>query len=78
MEPAQNPFIHVIDPDDISAEERERYFRFWADRTSDERLAELMRRNRLKWGDEAFDRGMDKTRIEVIDISDWRSRDNES
>ena len=67
MRVEDNPFSYVADPDTLAPEERERYLDFWASRTPGERLSEVYRLNRLKWGDEVFDRGMDKSRIEVID-----------
>lgn len=68
MEPEENPFSYVIDQDALSPEEREEYLKFWASRTPNERLAEVFRLNRIKWGDEVFDRGMDKSKLEVVDM----------
>lgn len=68
MEPEENPFSYVTDQDALSPEEREAYLRFWASRSPSERLTEMYRLNRLKWGDEVFDRGMDKSKIEVVDM----------
>lgn len=64
----ENPFLHVADPDLLSSEERERYLIFWGRRTPNERLQEVMRLNRAKWGNEVFDRGMDKSKIEIVDM----------
>ena len=69
MKLEDNPFAHVTDPEELSAEERDEYQRFWASRTPNERLAEVYRLNRCKWGDEVFERGMDKSKIEVIDMT---------
>jgi len=68
MNTDENPFAHVTDPDLLSFEERDAYLSFWARRTPGERLSEVNRLNRAKWGDEVFDRGMDKTRMEVVDM----------
>jgi len=68
MTPEENPYNYVTDQDTLLPEEREKYFDFWASRTLNERLAEVYRLNRLKWGDEVFERGMDKTKIEVINM----------
>lgn len=68
MTPQENPFSFVTDPDALSTEERDAYLQFWASRTPGERLAEVNRLNRCKWGDEVFDRGMDKSRVEVFDM----------
>ena len=67
MNPGENPFSYVTNQDALSPEEREEYFKFWASRTPNERLAEVYRLNRCKWGDEVFERGMDKSRIEIVD-----------
>lgn len=64
----EHPFLHVTDPELLDREERDRYLYFWASRTPNERLEEVMRLNRAKWGDEVFDRGMDKSKIEVVDM----------
>jgi len=64
----ENPFAYVTDQDALSPDEREAYFRFWAGRTPSERLAEVNRLNRCKWGDDVFERGMDKSKIEVVDM----------
>jgi len=63
-----NPFSYVADQGDLVGEERDAYFAYWASRTSGERLAEIYRLNRLKYGDEVFERGMDKSKIEVFDL----------
>jgi len=68
MELDDNPFSYVTDQDALFGEEREAYFDFWASRTPIERFAEIYRLNRLKWGDGVFERGMDKSKIEVIDM----------
>jgi len=68
----ENPFLHVSDPDELSPEERDEYLWYWAKRTPIERWNEINRLNRAKWGDEVFDRGMDKTNFEVIDVSKYR------
>jgi hypothetical protein len=68
MHPSENPFAHVTNPDSLSPEERDAYFWFWAKRTPEERISEVNRLNRAKWGDEVFDRGIDKTRIEVVNM----------
>ena len=68
MNPGENPFAHVTDPDSLSPEEREAYWSFWGQRTPEERLSEVNRLNRAKWGDEVFDRGMDKTKMEVVNM----------
>lgn len=67
MKPEENPFAYVTDQDTLTPAERDAYLEFWAGRTHGERLSEIYRLNRLKWGDEAFDRGMDKSKIEVVD-----------
>lgn len=64
----ENPFAYVKDQETLSPKERERYFTFWAGRTANERLAEVFRLNRLKWGDEVFEHGIDKSKIEVVNI----------
>jgi hypothetical protein len=69
MKLEDNPFAHVTDPEKLSADLREEYYRFWASRTPNERLAEAYRLNRCKWGDEVFERGIDKSKIEVEDIT---------
>ena len=74
MQPEDNPFSYVTDQDALSGEEREAYFDFWASRTPSERFAEIYRLNRLKWGDEVFERGMDKSKIEVIDMKTGETR----
>lgn len=71
MDYEESPFAHVTDPELLPEEERRRYQDYWASRTPGERLGEMMRLNRLKWGDEVFERGMDKTRFEVIDLSQY-------
>jgi hypothetical protein len=68
MKPGENPFFYVTDLDALKAEERAAYDEFWAGRTAGERLAEIFRLNRAKWGDDVFDRGVDKSKIEVIDM----------
>ena len=68
MTSGENPFSCVTDQDYLVGDEREAYFAYWASRTMGERLSEITRLNRLKWGDEVFDRGMDKSKIEVVDL----------
>ena len=68
MTPKENPFSFVTDPDALSREELDAYLQFWASRTPNERLAEGNRLNRCKWGDEVVERGMDKSKIEVVDM----------
>lgn len=68
MTSEENPFAYVTDQDDLVGEDRDAYFAYWASRTSGERFSEIYRLNRLKWGDEVFDRGMDKSKIEVVDM----------
>lgn len=74
MVPEDNPFTYVIDQDALSGVEREAYLDFWASRTPGERWGENYRLNRLKWGDEVFARGMDKSKIEVIDMRTGETR----
>jgi hypothetical protein len=68
----EHPFLRVSDPEQLLPDERELYLVFWASRTPNERLIEAFRLNRAKWGDEVFDRGVDKTRFEIIAGSDYR------
>lgn len=72
MSSNESRFHDVTDPDSLTPEEREEYFDYWASRTPNERLAHVMRLNRAKWGDEVFDRGMDKTYMEF-----WNADDKE-
>ncbi len=65
---SENPFLDVGDPESLSPVDRNRYLFYWASRTSGERMREVMRLNRAKWGDEVFDRGMDKSKLEVVDM----------
>ncbi len=69
MTAEENPFMHVSDPDALPQEERERYLDYWARRTPSERLSEIYRLNLIKWGDEVFENGMDKSKIEVVDMA---------
>jgi hypothetical protein len=68
MKIEDNPFAYVTDPELLSRRERDEYNRFWASRTTGERFGEINRLNRLKWGDEVFDRGMDKSKLEVVNM----------
>lgn len=72
MLPKDHPFLHVTDPNELHPDERERYLDYWAKRTPNERLSEVYRLNRAKWGDEVFERGMDKTKFEVVRLSNYR------
>lgn len=67
-EESQNPFPDIADPESLSPEDRDRYLFYWASRSSGERMQEVMRLNRAKWGDEVFERGMDKSKLEVVDM----------
>ncbi|MFN0278033.1 MAG: hypothetical protein ACKVRN_05450 [Pyrinomonadaceae bacterium] len=68
MEPKDSPFAYVTDQDALSPDEREAYFDFWASRTMSERLREVFRLNKLKWGEEVFKRGIDKTKLKVVNM----------
>ena len=68
MLPENNPFSYVMDQAKLIGEERDQYFAYWASRSTGERLSENHRLNRIKYGDEVFDRGMDKSKIEVVDM----------
>ncbi len=67
MGPDENPFSYVTDQDELVGDEREAYFSYWAGRSPSERWSEIYRLNRLKYGDAVFERGMDKSKIQVID-----------
>lgn len=58
----------------LSPEEHERYVDFWARHTVGERFAEVHRLNRLKWGDDVFERRMDKSKIEVVNMETGETR----
>ncbi|CAN5491630.1 hypothetical protein BH10ACI2_BH10ACI2_08760 [soil metagenome] len=60
-------FLEVTDLDTLTREQMDRRNAYWGSRTPNERLQEMMRLNRAKWGDEVFDRGVDKSKIEVVD-----------
>ncbi len=64
----ENPFDYVTDQDDLVGEERDAYFAYWAGRSPNERLSENHRLNRIKYGDAVFERGMDKSKVELIDL----------
>ena len=68
MNVAENPFAHVTNPDSLSRAERDEYQRFWQSQPLGEVFGEIDRLNRLKWGDEIFDNGLDKTKIEVVNM----------
>lgn len=68
MKVEDHPFTHVTDPELLSPQEKQRYQEFFLKLDFGERFGEIMRLNRAKWGDEVFDRGIDKTRLELVDI----------
>ena len=70
MRVLKNSFPDIDDLDNLKSDDRKLYLDYWASRTPNERLREVMRLNRCKWGDEVFDRGMDKTRIEVYHLGE--------
>jgi len=51
MEDEDLSFLHVTDLDSLTAEEHKRRNAYWAKRTPRERLRELYRLQRAKWGD---------------------------
>ena len=61
-------FLEVTDLGTLSREQMDRRNAYWASRSTEECWGEMMRLNRAKWGDEVFDRGMDKSKIEVVDL----------
>lgn len=65
-------FLHVTDLSTLTREETDRRNAYWLSRPPEERWNEIARLNRAKWGDEIYDRGLDKTHFEVIDISKYR------
>lgn len=67
-------FLKVTNLDNLTPEEHDRYQAYWFSKTTNERWREVMRLNRAKWGDEVFDRGMDKTHFKIIDISKYRNK----
>lgn len=69
MKLKDNPFAYVTDQDALSPAEREAYFDFWASRTPSERLCEVFRLDKLKRGEEVFKRGIDKTKLEVVNMA---------
>ena len=68
-------FLKVTNLDDLTPEEHDRYQAYWFSRTTTERWREVMRLNIAKWGKEVFEKGMDKTHLEVISLSDYREND---
>ncbi|MFZ1701621.1 MAG: hypothetical protein WBO10_12905 [Pyrinomonadaceae bacterium] len=67
MKDENSSFLETTNPDDLSPDDREKHIDYWFTKTPGERLKEVMRLNIAKWGEEVFERGMDKTRLEVVD-----------
>ena len=68
-------FLEVADPDLLSKEDREKYNDYWWNKTPNERLSELFRIQRAKWGD-AMDKPMERV-IKIIDRSKYSKTTHE-
>jgi len=66
-------FLDVTDLETLTREEMDRRNAYWASRTCNERLREMMRLNIAKWGEEVFLKGLDRTKFKVIDLSKYRN-----
>lgn len=70
-------FLEVLDIETLMPDQMDRRNAYWASKTPNERLREAMRLNIAKWGEEVFLKGMDKTKIRVIKMSEYRKAGSE-
>jgi len=49
--PEDSSFLETTNPETLPPDERHKYLDYWFNRTSQERLKEMMRLNIAKWGE---------------------------
>ncbi|MEO6656006.1 MAG: hypothetical protein ABIO36_07965, partial [Pyrinomonadaceae bacterium] len=60
------------DLETLTREQMDRRNAYWRSRTPNERLQEVMRLNIAKWGAEVFEKGVDRSKIELVSFSRYR------
>jgi len=73
MEPEYDPRLGDLTGPDFTGMTEEDTIRYWKNSTLEQRLHEAERLRRIKWGIKALGR-MDKTRIEVVNMSSYRNK----
>lgn len=69
LEEEDMSFLKVTDLEILTRDQMDRRDAYWASRTHNERLREMMRLNIAKWGDEVFRKGIDRTKFEVVHLN---------